>query len=165
MKNNNQHTISLLVNNKPGVLIRIALVFARRGYNIDSLVVSPANDSSFSRMTITATGEVKTLEQIIKQLNKVVDVIHATDHTDDVVVERELVLIKLSIQPEQRSEVLQVTDHFKCQSVDISKDTLTIESTGSTEKIDALVTMMQDYSIMEVVRTGKVLMSRGLTAT
>ena len=159
------HTISLLVNNKPGVLIRISLVFARRGYNIDSLVVSPGKDESFSRMTITASGAVSTLEQIIKQLNKVVDVIHATDHTGDVVVERELALIKVSSTRENRIDILQISDHFKCQSVDISPDSLTLECTGSTEKVDALLEMLQQYGILEMVRTGKVLMARGSEET
>ena len=164
-RNANQHTISLLVNNKPGVLIRIALVFARRGYNIDSLVVSPSKDERFSRMTITASGDPKTLEQIIKQLNKVVDVMHATDHTGDIVVERELALIKVASPPQTRTEVLQISEHFKCQTLDLSATALTLQCTGSTEKVDALVEMLQPYNIIEMVRTGKVLMLRGSNET
>ncbi len=155
------HTISLFVNNKPGVLIRIALVFARRGYNLDSLVVSPGKEERFSRMTITASGDGSILEQIIKQLNKLVDVIHATDHTGDVVVDRELALIKVSCPPEARTQVLQVLEHFKCKTVDISQEHLTLECTGGSEKLDALISMLQPYNIIETVRTGKILVTRG----
>lgn len=165
LKTTQQHTISLLVNNKPGVLIRIALVFARRGYNIDSLVVSPSKDERFSRMTITASGDLNILEQIIKQLNKVVDVIHATDHTGDVVVERELALIKLQCLPRTRTELLQISEHFKCHTVDISPESVTLQCTGGTEKVDALFEMVRPYGILEMVRTGKVLMLRGSAET
>lgn len=159
------HTISLLVNNKPGVLIRISLVFARRGYNIDSLVVSPTKDDRFSRMTITAKGDPKILEQIIKQLNKVVDVIHAKDHTGEVVVERELALIKVDCPPERRTDVLQIAEHFRCQTVDISETTLTLQVTGKSEKIDALFMLLQKTGIKELVRTGKIIMVRGMEET
>jgi acetolactate synthase-1/3 small subunit len=155
------HTVSLLVNNKPGVLIRIALVFARRGYNIDSLVVSPGQDQNFSRMSITARGEFKTLEQIIKQLNKLVDVIHAQDHTTDVMVERELALIKIHCPSQKRTEILQISEHFKCQTVDITETTLMLQATGSSEKIDALMTLLQKLDIIEIIRTGKIFMARG----
>jgi acetolactate synthase I/III small subunit len=159
------HSISLLVNNKPGVLIRIALVFARRGYNIDSLVVSPAHDERFSHMSITASGERRILEQIIKQLDKLVDVIHARDHTGDVVVEKELALIKVQSPPEIRTEILQISEHFKCQTVDISDDTLMIQATGNTDKLDALHTLLGKYKILEMVRTGKIIMIRGSAVT
>src|SRR6185295_4382236 len=134
----NQHSISLLVNNKPGVLIRIALVFSRRGYNIDSLVVSPAHNGKFARMNITASGEKKTLEQILKHLNRLIDVIHAKDHSDEVTVEKELALIKVNCPAEKRTEILQVVEHFKSQTADLSEDTLMIQVTGSTEKLDAM---------------------------
>jgi acetolactate synthase-1/3 small subunit len=160
-----QHTISLLVNNRPGVLIRIALVFNRRGYNIDSLVVSPAHNGKFARMNITASGEKKTLEQIIKQLNKLIDVIHAKDHTDEVVVEKELALIKVQCLPEKRTEILQITEHFKSQTVDLSENTLMIQVTGNTEKLDAMELMLDKYGILEMVRTGKVIMARGAVQT
>ncbi len=162
---NQQHTISLLVANKPGVLIRISLCFARRGFNIDSLVVSPSKDDCYSRMTLTVSGDGESLEQIIHQLNKLVDVIHATDHTGDVVVERELALIKVECAAEKRTEILQISDHFKCDTVDISPDTLMLQSTGSTEKLDALFEMVRPYGIREMVRTGKVLMIRGSSET
>ena len=165
MAREDSHSISLLVNNKPGVLIRISLVFARRGYNIDSLVVSPAHNRQFSRMSITASGDPETLVLILGQLNKLVDVIHATDHTGDVVVQRELALIKVDCTAERRTEVLQISEHFKCQSVDISDTTLLLEATGNTDKLDALELMLEKYGIVEIVRSGKLVMARGASPT
>ncbi len=161
----NQHSISLLVNNKPGVLIRIALVFARRGYNIDSLVVSPAHNGKFARMNIVASGEPKTLEQILKQLNKLIDVLHAKDHTGEASVEKELALVKVRCVPEKRSEILQIAEHFKSQTVDLSENTLMLQITGGTEKLDAAEAMLDKYGILEMVRTGKVIMARGESGT
>jgi acetolactate synthase I/III small subunit len=160
-----QHSISLLVNNKPGVLIRIALVFSRRGYNIDSLVVSPAHNGKYARMNIVASGEPKTLEQILKQLNKLIDVLHAKDHTGETVVEKELALVKVRCAPEKRSEVLQIAEHFKAQTVDLSESTLMLQITGGTDKLDAVEMMLDKYGIAEMVRTGKVIMARGETGT
>lgn len=160
-----QHSISLLVSNKPGVLIRIALVFARRGYNIDSLVVSPSHSGKYARMNIVASGEPKTLEQILKQLNKLIDVLHARDHTGETAVEKELALIKIRCSPQKRSEVLQIAEHFKAQTVDLSETTLMLQVTGGTEKLDAAESMLDGYGIVEMVRTGKVIMSRGETGT
>ncbi|HAR67470.1 MAG TPA: acetolactate synthase small subunit [Lentisphaeria bacterium] len=160
-----QHTISLLVNNKPGVLIRIALVFSRRGYNVDSLVVSPAKEERFSRMTITASGDEQILEQIIKQLNKVVDVLHATDHTTHSVVERELALVKVSCPISTRTELLQLAEHFKAESVDLCEETITLQCTGDAGKMDAFITLLQRYDVLETVRTGKILMARGTAET
>ncbi len=156
-----KHTISLLVNNKPGVLIRIALVFARRGYNIDSLVVSEGNDPAFSRMTIAATGEKKILDQIIKQLNKLVDVVRAIDHTGKNIIERELALLKLSCMPEKRNEIFQLIEAFKGSIVDISDTTVSFEASGTSEKIEALKRTFLPYDIVEIVRTGKTLITRG----
>lgn len=160
-----QHSISLLVNNKPGVLIRISLVFARRGYNIDSLVVSPAHNGKYARMNIVASGEPKTLEQILKQLNKLIDVLHAKDHTGETVVEKELALVKVRCAPEKRSEVLQIAEHFKAQTVDLSENTLMLQITGGTDKLDAAEMMLDKYGIAEMVRTGKVIMARGESGT
>jgi acetolactate synthase-1/3 small subunit len=165
MAREDSHSISLLVNNKPGVLIRISLVFARRGYNIDSLVVSPAHNRQFSRMSITASGDPETLVLILGQLNKLVDVIHATDHTGDVVVQRELALIKVDCTAERRTEVLQISEHFKCQSIDISDTTLLLEATGNSDKLDALELILEKYGIVEIVRSGKLVMARGASAT
>jgi acetolactate synthase-1/3 small subunit len=160
-----KHMISLYVNNKPGALIRIALVFARRGYNIDSLVVSEGHDPAFSHMNITATGDEKTLEQILQQLNKLVDVIHAKDHTGDDIVRRELALIKLHCTGDTRNEILQVAHVFKCAAVNLTDTTITLEVTGETEKIDALHRMLDQYGILEMVRTGQVLIARGEQTT
>lgn len=163
---NNTHTISLLVVNKPGVLYRITMVFARRGYNIESLVVSAAMDGNYSRITITAKGAPDVLEQIIKQCNKLIDILHAEEYDPKSSIEKELALIKLKIGAGvARTEVLQICDHFKAQTVDFTDESLVIQVTGNTEKLDACVLMLQKFNIQEVVRTGKVLVRRGLERT
>lgn len=156
-----RHTISLYVANKPGVLNRIALVFGRRGYNIDSLVVSESTDPDYSYMNIVATGDGETLVQIIKQLNKLVDVVSAKDYSKEDVIQKELALFKINCPPERRTEVLQIAQTFKAVSEDLTATTLTLMVTGKSEKIDALKTMLTPYGILELVRTGKVLISRG----
>ena len=161
----NKHVISLYVSNKPGVLIRIALVFARRGYNIDSLVVSEGHDPAFSHMSITATGDRKTLDQILKHLNKLVDVVHGTDHTGDDIVQRELALIKLRCTQETRNEILQVAHVFKCEAVNLTETTISLQVTGEPEKIDALHRLLTGYGVLEMVRTGSVLIARGESPT
>ncbi len=159
-------TIGLLVNDRPGVLMRISQVFSRRGYNIESLVVSPARViPDTSRMTITCSGPADVLHQIILQLDKLVDVIHAHDHTDDAAVTRELALFKVACTISQRSEVLQIAEVFRGKTVDISEETITLESTGTTEKMDALEKMLAKFDLREMVRTGKVVMARGTDAT
>ncbi|MDF1567414.1 MAG: acetolactate synthase small subunit [Spirochaetaceae bacterium] len=165
MDQSNKHTISLLVSNKPGVLTRVALVFARRGFNIDSLVVSQSQDQEFSRMNIEATGDERTLHLMLNQLNRLIDVIHAVDHASDDVIQRELALFKINCSPEARTEVLQIADTFRGQTVDISDETITLQVTGKSTKVDAFKQMMSPFGIMELVRTGKVLMSRGLEST
>ena len=155
------HTISLLVANKPGVLVRVALIFSRRGFNIESLVVSPTMEGKFSRMTITAKGEPSVLEQIIKQAAKLVDVVHASEHRDKRSVEKELALIKISVSSEKRMEILQIIEHFKAQTVDLTQSSVIIQVTGSTEKLDACIEMLSRYQIAEIVRTGKIVMARG----
>lgn len=156
-----QHTISLYVANKPGVLIRTALVFARRGYNIDSLVVSGAHDPKFSQMNIVASGDAKTLDQILKQLNKLVDVVHATDNTAQDVIQKELLLIKLACPPEQRTEILQVAAAFDGDIVDLSETTITFEVSGDSEKLDTVHNICSHYGVIEMVRSGKILMAKG----
>ena len=156
----NIHTISLLVSNKPGVLLRISLIFSRRGYNIESLVVSPTLDGDFSRMTITARGDRSILEQIIKQASKLVDVVHATEHQDQTAVQKELALIKVKVTTETTSQILQVIHHFKAVTVDLTADSAIIQATGSTEKLDAMMSFLSTYGIIEVVRTGKIVMAR-----
>lgn len=165
MEQSNKHTISLLVSNKPGVLTRVALVFARRGFNIDSLVVSKAQSPEFSRMNIEATGEDRTLNLMLNQLNRLVDVIHAVDHANEDVIQRELALFKVRCQPDKRTEVLQIAETFRGLTVDIGDDTITLQVTGKSSKVDAFHTMMNPFGILELVRTGKVLMSRGKEST
>jgi len=159
------HTVSVFVANKPGVLARIAQVFARRGYNIDSLVVSPSKDGRYSRMTITALGSLEGLEQIIKQLEKLVDVIHCTDHSGDNSVVRELAMIKIGVGSENRTEALQVCAHFGCETVDLTETSMIVLVKGRTAKIDGCIDMLRKFNLIELVRTGKVLMARGEEAT
>lgn len=160
-----RHVISLYVSNKPGVLIRVALVFARRGFNIDSLVVSEGHDPAFSHMTITASGDENTLRLILGQLNKLVDVVHAKDHTGEDLVRRELMLIKLRCTAQTRSEILQIAQMFKCEAVHLSDTTITLESTGEPEKIDTLHRLLGGFGVLEMVRTGNVLIARGEETT
>jgi acetolactate synthase-1/3 small subunit len=157
----NSHTLSVYVANKPGVLARIALVFARRGFNIDSLVVSSSMDGNFSRMTITAIGERTGLQQIIEAVKKLVDVIHCADHTGENVVVKELGLIKIAAGPGIRTEVLEIADHFKAKTVDMTDNSMILMTTGDTEKLDAMIKLLKKFKIVELVRTGKVVMARG----
>ena len=160
-----KHAISLYVANKPGVLIRISLVFARRGYNIDSLVVSGAHDPDFSQMNIEATGDEKTLDQILKQLNKLVDVVHAKDNTVEDVIAREFALIKVNCPPDVRSEVLQVAHAFSAETADLSEDTITLQIAGDSRKIDSVHTVFSKYGVIEMVRSGKIIIARGVLST
>lgn len=155
------HTLSVYVANKPGVLARVAQVFARRGFNIDSLVVSSSMDGNFSRMTITASGERAGLYQIIEAVKKLVDVIHCVDHTGENIVVKELGLVKLAVGPSARTEVLEIADHFKAKTVDMTEKSIIIMSTGDTEKLDAMIKLLKKFKIVELVRTGKVVMARG----
>jgi acetolactate synthase I/III small subunit len=159
------HTISLFVANKPGVLLRICLVFSRRGFNIESLVVSPAFDGRFSRMTITAQGEKKTLDQIIKQCAKLVDVIHASEHNAKTSVEKEFALIKVDLKKENRVEILQLTQHFQAEALDFSDNTLVFQIVGDTEKINTCLSMLNPFGILEMVRSGKMVITKGQEAT
>jgi acetolactate synthase-1/3 small subunit len=160
-----KHLVSLYVANKFGVLNRVALVFARRGFNIDSLVVSEAYDPTFSHMNIVATGETKSMNLVIGQLNKLVDVVHATDNTEKDVIQRELALVKVRCPPEKRTEVLDVVHTFKGHVVDLAEEALTVQVTGNSEKVDALHRMLGRYGVIEMVRTGKVIVSRGEEVT
>lgn len=160
------HTISLFVSNKPGVLTRISLVFARRSYNIESLVVSPAARGGFSRMTITCTGDPAILQQMIQQLGKLVDVVHATDHTGDDAYATEIALVKLEPERDaQRTEILQIAEHYGGKIVDYSDASLILRLHGSSEKLDACITLLRPFGIAELVRSGKILMARGAQAT
>jgi acetolactate synthase-1/3 small subunit len=155
------HTISLFVNNKPGVLVRVALVFSRRGFNIESLVVSPGAEGRFSRMTIACSGAPEDLEQIIKQLAKLVDVVHAIDHTADLSYETEIALLKLKCALDQRTQILQIAEHFKARVVDYGTESLILQAYGASEKLDAFIDLLRPFNLIELVRSGKLLMARG----
>lgn len=161
MKPDDIHTLSVYVANKPGVLARVAQVFARRGFNIDSLVVSAAMDGQYSRMTLTSKGDPENLEQIILQVSKLIDVLHCTDHSDNSAVVRELALIKIAASVAERTEILQIVEHFGCKTVDLTEKSLIVMGYGDSGKIDALVNMLTSYKMIELVRTGEVLMARG----
>ncbi len=164
-RNKEMHTISVYVANKPGVLARIAQVFSRRNYNIESLVVSPAFDGCFSRMTIGCRGDADGLDQIIKQVYKLVDVLQCIDHTNDNSVVKEMGLIKISVGSKNRAEALQIAEHYGCKTIDLTDDSMIIQVVGNPEKISALEGMIGKFRIIELVRTGKVVMSRGNTRT
>jgi acetolactate synthase-1/3 small subunit len=156
-----RHTISVLVENKFGVLARVAGLFSGRGYNIDSLNVGETEDPSISRMTIVARGDDRIIEQITKQLNKLIDVIKVTDLTSEEHVERELVLIKVSAPSKVRSEIIQLADIFRSSIVDVSLESLVISAIGAEDKVNALIEMLEPYGIREIARSGKVAISRG----
>jgi acetolactate synthase-1/3 small subunit len=160
-----EHVISLYVNNKPGVLVRVAIVFARRGYNIDSLVVSPGARGDFSRMTIACSGDPETLEQIIKQLAKLVDVVHAIDHTGDEAYATEIALLKLQCHLDERAQILQIAEHFNAKVVDYGTESLMLRVYGASEKLDTFTELLRPFGLRELVRSGTVLMARGLKAT
>ena len=159
------HTISVFVNNKPGVLVRVALVFSRRGFNIESLVVSPGVEGRFSRMTITCSGRNEDLGQVVKQLAKLVDVVHAIDHTADSTYSVEIALIKLECAIDARTEILQIAEHYKARVVDFGPAALILQAHGSSEKLDALTELLRPYNPVELVRSGKLLMARGERVT
>ena len=165
INSSDSHTISLLVANKPGVLLRIALVFSRRGFNIESLVVSPTQDGRFSRMTISANGNPSALEQIVKQCSKLIDVVQALEHSDAEAVECELGLIKVNIEKERRQELLVILDHFKAETIDITQDSVIFRMTGTRLQFDTLMAMLSEFKVAEVVRTGKIVMARGRELT
>src|SRR5512142_426858 len=155
-----RHTISILVENKFGVLTRIAGMFSGRGYNIDTLNVAPTQDASASRMTIVTRGDDATLEQIVKQLNKLPDVLKVQDFRDGEYVDRELVLVKVTVDSKSRAEVMQVTDIFRAKIVDVQPKSLTIEVTGDEGKIEKFLELMKTFGVMDLTRTGKVAMPR-----
>ena len=156
-----RHTISVLVENKFGVLARVAGLFSGRGYNIDSLNVAETEDPTVSRMTIVARGDDRILEQINKQLNRLIDVIRVSDVTSDPHVERELVMVKVSALPKTRSEVIQIADIFRANIVDVTTETLIIAVTGNESKVSAMINMLRPYGIKEIARSGQVAISRG----
>lgn len=158
----NKHTLSVTVENKPGVLTRVATLFRRRGYNIDSLTVGTTENPDISRMTIVVQGDDRVLEQVTKQLYKLVDVIKIIDITEEKSVDRELVLVKVKADTNNRAEIVQIVDIFRARIVDIGKSSLIIEATGDTGKIDAIEESLKPFGIIELVRTGKIAMVRGI---
>ena len=159
------HSLSIYVNNRAGVLMRICQVFARRGFNIESLVVSQGRDSRFSRMTIGLSGDPTGLDQIIKQVSKLIDVIHCFEHTKGDSVTKEMVLVKFLASGEERTQALHVIEHFNGKTVDLTPQSMIAMITGDSGKIDSAVAMLAEFEIIETVRTGKVLMARGESAT
>ncbi len=160
------HTISVLVENRPGVLTRVAGLFARRGYNIDSLAVSTTANPEISRMTIVVgAADEQVLTQICKQVDKLIDVIHVSDHTDEAVVARELALIKVNCEDHNRAELMQIVDVFRARTVDIAEGEVIVEVTGNRDKIDAMLKLMEKYGVREMARTGEVILARGLQPT
>jgi acetolactate synthase-1/3 small subunit len=155
------HTLSVLVEDKPGVLTRVAGLFAARGFNIDSLAVGPTQDRGLSRMTIVVDVETKPLEQVTKQLHKLVNVIKILEHEPAATVERELVLVKVRAEGEARARIMEIADVFRARVLDVTHRTLTVEGTGTPDKIDAMLELLADYGIVELVRTGRVALSRG----
>ena len=155
-----RHTISVLVENKFGVLTRIAGMFSGRGFNIDTLNVGPTLDPSTSRMTIVVRGDDTVLEQVTKQLNKLIDVIEIDDYRDHEVVERELVLMRVTVDASNRAEVMQLCDIFRAKAVDVQHEGLGIEVTGNESKIDKFLMLMGKFGISELSRTGRVALAR-----
>ena len=155
-----RHTISVLVENKFGVLTRVAGLFSGRGYNIDTLNVGPTQDPSLSRMTIVTRGDDATIEQICKQLDKLVDVVKITDYRKGDYIDRELVLVKVSTGKDNRAEVAQMAELFRAKVVDVQPGSLTIEITGGESKIEKFVELMKSFGILDLTRTGQVALPR-----
>lgn len=155
-----RHTISVLVENKFGVLTRIAGLFSGRGYNIDSLNVGPTQDPKLSHMTIVVVGDDKVVEQVVKQLNRLVEVVEVNDYKDGQYVDRELVLIKVKVEAKSRAEVMQICDIFRAKIVDVQPKSLTIEITGEEGKLGKFIALMEPFGISDIARTGKVILPR-----
>ena len=155
-----KHIISVLVENKSGVLSHVAGLFSSRGFNITSLAVGETQDPTVSRMTIVVDADERILEQIMKQLHKLIDTIKVQDLTKEDFIDRELVLVKVDAKAQNRSEIMQVANAFRARIVDVSPRSLTIEVTGAQGKIDAILELLREFGIKEIVRTGRIAMSR-----
>jgi acetolactate synthase-1/3 small subunit len=155
-----RHTISILVENKFGVLTRVAGLFSGRGYNIDTLNVAPTQDPTTSRMTVVTRGDDPTLEQIVKQLNKLTEVLKVQDFREDEYVDRELILVKVAVDSKARAEVMQITDIFRAKIVDVQPKSLTIEITGDESKVEKFIDLMKTFGVLDLTRTGKVALPR-----
>ena len=156
-----KHTVAVLVENKPGVLTRVAGLFSRRGFNIESLAVGVTENADTSRMTIVVSGDDNVLEQVMKQLNKLIDVIRVSDIPEGDSVNRELALIKVGVDSNTRAEVMQIVDIFRAKIVDVGAKSLIVEVTGDESKINAIEQLLRQFGVKEMVRTGKVAMNRG----
>ncbi len=161
MSDDTLHTISVLVEDKPGVLTRVAGLFAARGYNINSLAVGPTETAGLSRMTVVVDVESKPLEQVTKQLNKLVNVIKILEHDQGSAVERELMLVKVRAAGDARQRIMEIATVFRVNIVDVTGATVTLEATGKTEKLEALLALLEDFGIVELSRTGRIALSRG----
>ena len=155
-----RHTISVLVENKFGVLTRVAGLFSGRGYNIDSLNVCPTQHPGTSRMTIVTRGDDATLEQIVKQLHKLVEVLDVQDFRDYEYIDRELILVRVTVDSRTRAEVMQIADIFRAKIVDVQSDSLTVEITGNEGKVEKFLELMNSFGVRELTRTGKVALPR-----
>jgi acetolactate synthase-1/3 small subunit len=155
-----RHTISVLVENKFGVLTRVAGLFSGRGYNIDTLNVAPTQEPDTSRMTIVTRGDDATLDQIVKQLNKLVNVLDVQDFREEEFIDRELVLVRVGVDAKSRAEIMQMTDIFRAKIVDVQPKSLTIELTGDEGKIEKFLGLMKTFGVLELTRTGKIALSR-----
>lgn len=156
-----RHTIALLVENRTGVLARIAGLISAKGYNIDSLSVGETLDPTVSRMTLVVHGDEWVIEQVVKQLNRLIDVIKVIDLTDEEFVERELILVRVNAEPSARAEILRIADIFRAKVVDVTPVTYTLELTGDEKKLDAFVELLKPFGIQEFAKTGKVAIARG----
>jgi acetolactate synthase-1/3 small subunit len=163
--NKRLHTIVALVQDRPGVLNKIASKWRQRAFNIESLTVGHSEIPGLSRMTFTVDGAAHDIEQVTKQLFKVIEVVKVSDVTSEAVVARELALIKVSATKESRSAIIEIVDVFRAKIVDVGVDALVVEATGTEDKIDAIVAMLKPYGLKELVRTGRVAMTRGATST
>ena len=159
-----RHVLSVLVENEPGVLSRVAGLFSGRGYNIYSLNVAPALEEATSHMTITTFGDAQILEQIMKQLHKIVSVIKVAEYTDVPSVEREMMFVKVQAEGAMRGEILRTVDIFRCKVIDVSPTEMTIEATGDHEKLEAIIGLLHRFGIKEIARTGSVVMRRSSRA-
>jgi acetolactate synthase-1/3 small subunit len=161
LRTGRKHVLSILVENKPGVLTRIAGLFARRGFNIDTLAVGPTDDDEVSRITLTVDGAKHPIDQVTKQLHKLVNVLKIRDLEPEEAVSRELALFKVSADGGQRGEVMQITDIFRGKVVDVGKRSIVIEITGTDDKIEAFEQLVRPFGLIEMVRTGEIAISRG----
>lgn len=164
MATEKRHTLSVLVENKPGVLTRIAGMFARRGYNIHSLAVGPTDDPALSRLTVVVGSDAVQVEQIVKQLNKLVHVLKILELDPAEAVERELQMVKVNAPPEIRGQIIELVDVFRAKVCDVDHESVTIEASGSPEKLEALQAMLEPYGIRELVRSGTISLARGAKA-